>query len=88
MAQLRLRYRAAAAVAAMYSDAGFTVVYQDTILGPILTEMIELYRGRRLHVFVLRPRAPIVALRQANRDKQGLYPFRCGLVTGGPGDNP
>ena len=75
LGQLRLRYRAAASVASRYSHAGFTVVYQDTILGSMLSEVVELYRDCPLHVVVLRPSAEIVAQREASRQKQGYLHF-------------
>ena len=54
--QLRLRYRLAAAAADLYCAAGFTVVYQDTILGPMLGEVVQLLQGWPLRVVVLCPR--------------------------------
>jgi hypothetical protein len=38
--QLWLRYRLAAAAAGLYVQAGFTVVYQDIIIGPALAENV------------------------------------------------
>ena len=40
--QLWLRYRLAAAAAHLYLQAGFTVVYQDSIIGPTLAEVAAL----------------------------------------------
>src|SRR5690348_12387145 len=37
-AQLRLRYQLAAQAAHSYCQAGFTVVYQDIIIGPVLED--------------------------------------------------
>lgn len=74
--QLRLRYRAAAGVAALYRDAGFTVVYQDTIIGPVLGEVVEAFRGLPLSVFLLTPRADVVRTRERQRGKNGYHSFR------------
>ncbi|MEJ2239446.1 MAG: AAA family ATPase [Gemmatimonadales bacterium] len=73
--QLHLRYEAASQVAKLYSDAGFTVVYQDTIIGEVLGQVVELYRGHPLHVIVLCPRAEVVAQRELGRDKTGYSHF-------------
>ncbi len=70
-AQLRLRYRIAAAVARMYLEAGFSVVYQDIIIGRGLTEMLELLPRESLNVVVLCPSAEAVAAREAARSKSG-----------------
>lgn len=43
LSQLQLRYQAAFEAARLYSAAGFTVVYQDTIIGPALAEVVEFY---------------------------------------------
>ncbi len=72
--QLRLRYQLAATTARMYRQAGFTVVYQDVILGAILNEVVESLKsplpGHSLHVFVLCPSPEIVAERDKGRHKQ------------------
>ena len=76
-AQLRLRYRIAAAAADAYCQAGFAVVYQDVIVGPILSEVIMLHHRWPLHVVVLCPDPAVVAQRDANRSKvayQGWQP--------------
>jgi cytidylate kinase len=70
MAQLRLRYQIAVQVADQYCAAGFTVVYQDVIIGAMLGEVISLYQQYPLYVVVLCP-APDVALkRDTTRHKQ------------------
>jgi predicted kinase len=69
--QLWLRYRLAAAAADLYMQAGFTVVYQDIIIGPILAAVIALYRPHPLSVIVLCPRPEVVAARDAARAKTG-----------------
>ncbi len=68
--QLRLRYRLAATSAQMYCAAGFVVVYQDVILGPVLSEVVDMLRGKgTLYVIVLCPSPEVVAQREAARDK-------------------
>lgn len=70
LGQLRLRYQLAAQAADSYCGAGFTVVYQDVIIGEILTEVVAMRRQWPLYVVVLCP-SPTVALeRDANRHKQ------------------
>ncbi len=71
LGQLRLRYRAAATVAGLYLDEGFSVVYQDIIIGRGLNEVLRLYSGRRVHVAVLCPSAEAVAARETARPKKG-----------------
>lgn len=72
-AQLWLRYRLAATAAAQYTAAGFTVVYQDILIGPALAEVVTLYRAHPLALFVLCPQADVLAARDAARGKTG-YP--------------
>jgi len=71
MAQLRLRYRLAAAATDGYVEAGFSVVLQDVVIGPMLTELVEMIRSRPLHLVVLCPRPEVVAAREAARNKRG-----------------
>jgi predicted kinase len=69
--QLWLRYRLAAAAAKLYLQAGFTVVYQDIIIGPALAEVVAIYAQHPLSVIVLCPRPEVVAAREAARAKMG-----------------
>jgi hypothetical protein len=69
--QLFLRYRIAAAASELYAAAGFTVVYQDIILGAALTEVVRLHQRHRLHVVVLCPSPDAVAAREEARGKKG-----------------
>ncbi|MEV7398116.1 AAA family ATPase [Aeromicrobium sp. NPDC092404] len=70
--QLRLRYDLAVAAAARYVAAGFTVVYQDVILGPVLGDIVaELAAVADVHVVVLAPSVAEVARREAGRAKTG-----------------
>ncbi|MGY1434170.1 AAA family ATPase [Streptomyces reniochalinae] len=55
LAQLRLRYRLAAASANAYCAAGFTAIVQDVVLGEHLAEMTEIITSRPLAVVVLAP---------------------------------
>jgi predicted kinase len=72
-AQLRLRYEIAAQAAAMYGAAGFTVVYQDIIIGAILSEVVGMLQksGLPVYVVVLCPAPDVVAEREAARSKTG-----------------
>jgi chloramphenicol 3-O-phosphotransferase len=77
--QLRLRYQLAAAAADGYAGAGFTVVLQDIILGPHLTEMVAAIRARPLYVVVLAPRAEVVQAREdARRQARGKVAYKPG----------
>lgn len=70
--QLMLRYRLAVTAAEMYCAAGFVVVYQDIIIGPVLRDVVEMFsEGQRLYVVVLCPAPEVVAEREASRDKTG-----------------
>jgi hypothetical protein len=71
LTQLRLRYRLAALVADTYFDAGFTVVLEDVIAGPLLEECSGLIRSRPLHVVVLLPTLQAVSVRDASRTDTG-----------------
>ena len=71
--QLALRYQLAAEAAKSYFHAGFTVVYQDIILGGALAEMLRTFQDFPLSVVVLCPRAEVVAVRDLSRRKMG-YP--------------
>ena len=69
--QLKLRYRVAKEVAVQYSEDGFTVIYQDTIIGPVLAEVADLY-GERLHsLIVLNPSIGAIRERENQRSKKG-----------------
>jgi chloramphenicol 3-O-phosphotransferase len=70
-AQLRLRYQLGAQAADAYARAGYTVVVQDVVAGPVLSEYVDLLESRPLVVVVLAPRADVVAAREAARAKTG-----------------
>ena len=69
--QLQLRYRLAAMAAEIYLGAGFSVVYQDIVLGAALAELVQQLRRHPLHVVVLCPTPEAVAAREAGRSKKG-----------------
>jgi adenylylsulfate kinase-like enzyme len=70
--QLRLRYQVASTVAGRYCDAGFTVCYQDIILGADLKFVLDMLRStHRLYVVVLCPSPDVVSQREAGRGKVG-----------------
>ena len=70
--QLRLRYQLAATSAGLYRAAGFRVVYQDIILGPILTDVVAMLRAQGpTALVVLCPSPAAVAAREAGRGKTG-----------------
>jgi predicted kinase len=70
-AQLLLRYRIAVDVAKKYAEAGFTVVYQDIILGETLREVVGWFGETPVDVVVLAPRVETVSEREAARRKTG-----------------
>ncbi|HET8728709.1 MAG TPA: AAA family ATPase [Alphaproteobacteria bacterium] len=67
--QLELRYGLGAAVAGSYAEAGFTVVYQDIILGDHLRKVVALLRARDPGVVVLSPPPGVTAARDRARSK-------------------
>lgn len=75
LAQLRLRYRIAAAAADAYFEDGFTVVLEDVIAGPLLAECLERIRSRPLHVVVLLPSIETIAARETLRDAVGYAQY-------------
>jgi predicted kinase len=73
--QLHLRYDLAVYTAKRYAEAGFTVVYQDIILGQTLADIAAAFQPNAPGVVVLCPRADVVAARDRARAKTG-YPDR------------
>lgn len=69
--QLHLRYRIATTAAVLYWQAGFTVVYQDIMIGPALATVVDMLAEVPLSVVVLCPRTAVIAAREAGRDKRG-----------------
>ena len=78
--QLRLRYRLGAATADAYFEAGFSVVVQDVVLGPVLEEYVAAIRSRPLVVVVLAPAPSVVAAREAGRAKAAYRDGRHGIA--------
>lgn len=69
--QLRLRYQLAAQSAEMYYKSGYTVVVQDVVIGPLLTDFISYINNRPFYLVVLCPNSAVVATREATRTKKG-----------------
>lgn len=69
--QLQLRYQLAAIAARYYLQAGFTVVYQDIIIGSALSEVIASFHNVPLSAIVLCPRVEVITTRDAARSKTG-----------------
>jgi hypothetical protein len=67
--QLSLRYRLACDACEAYADAGFTVIYQDVILGEYLNEVHTRLSRWSPGVLVLNPTLDVVARRDAERRK-------------------
>lgn len=68
-AQLRLRYRASLAVAKVYLDAGFDVVFNENVIGPMLAELPSLIPCAEFHLVVLNPSRETLLSRDQKRDK-------------------
>jgi chloramphenicol 3-O-phosphotransferase len=71
--QLRLRYRLGTATADAYHEAGFSVVVQDVVIGPVLADYVAAIRSTPLVVVVLTPRAEVVARREEARRKEAYH---------------
>lgn len=69
--QLHLRYEIATGATIRYAKAGFIVCYQDVIVGPELTRVINLLGERPgdLYVIVLAPNPEVALERDRNRPK-------------------
>jgi predicted kinase len=78
--QLQLRYELAAETARRYVQAGFTVIYQDIVIGATLGEVVASLQPYRTGVVVLCPRPDVVAARDQARNKTG-YPNRAAVDT-------
>jgi predicted kinase len=71
LAQLLLRYQGALAVASVYLNAGFDVVVEDVIIGPVLRDFLALVPVPEVHLVFLDPCATTVAERDRGRSKTG-----------------
>lgn len=69
--QLLLRYQIAVGAARRYLELGFTVVYQDVIIGPVLQAVLDDLEGLEVSLVVLCPRPEVVAARDVARGKTG-----------------
>ncbi len=67
--QLSLRYRISCDACEAYAGAGFTVIYQDVILGEYLNEIYTRLSRWSPGVLVLNPTLDVVARRDAERRK-------------------
>ena len=67
--QFELRYDLAVAAAIRYLEAGFSVVYQDIVVGPALERVVELLSDWQLTVIVLVPGVEAITLRERERAK-------------------
>ena len=81
--QLELRYRLATQTARSYFNAGFTVVYQDIILGHYLRTTADQLRDLPLYVVVLCPSPEVVAQREAGRGKVGYGDWTPAMLDAG-----
>ena len=67
--QLLLRYEGTLALAAVYLGAGFHVIVEDVIIGPVLRDFLALSPVRELHLVFLDPDPTVVADRDRKRAK-------------------
>jgi chloramphenicol 3-O-phosphotransferase len=72
-AQIHLRQEIATSVARTYADHGYTVCYQDVIVGADLPRVIDLLQPDRypVHVVILAPSPAVVLQRDQARGKTG-----------------
>ncbi len=70
-AQLRLRYHLAMGVAEGYCAAGFDVVWQDVIVGPELSALLDRLRHHPTYLVVLAPDVDTLRGRELARAKGG-----------------
>jgi chloramphenicol 3-O-phosphotransferase len=78
--QLRLRYRLGAATAEAYHEAGFAVVLQDVVVGPVLADVVASITRRPLVVVVLCPSVDAVAARESGRGKSAYREEMAGIA--------
>jgi predicted kinase len=69
LCQLLLRYEGALAVASVYLNAGFDVVVEDVIIGPVLRKFLALVPVPEVHLVFLDPNARALAERDRARPK-------------------
>jgi predicted kinase len=71
LSQLLLRYEGALAVAAVYLRAGFDVVVEDVIVGPVLRDFLAIVPVDEFHLVFLDPEAKAIGQRDQDRAKTG-----------------
>lgn len=71
---LLLRYMLSAATADAYFNAGFSVVVQDVVIGPILHDYVAMIQSEPLCVVTLAPRRDVVSAREVSRAKTAYPP--------------
>jgi chloramphenicol 3-O-phosphotransferase len=71
MRQLLLRYRSASETARIYNNAGFNVIYQDVVVGPVINEVVPMYKDLPFYVVVLCPNVETIVRREKERSKTG-----------------
>jgi gluconate kinase len=71
LAQLRLRYRLAAAAADAYCEAGFTVAVEDVVVGALLDEYRAMITAEPSHLIVLAPSIEALSAREKARADKG-----------------
>ncbi|HUO90689.1 MAG TPA: AAA family ATPase [Rhizomicrobium sp.] len=82
-AQLVMRYELAAAAAKRYAREGFSIVWQDVILGSHLARVAALLAGEDFGVLVLCPTPDAVAEREAARAKTGYVGWTPAMLDAG-----
>lgn len=75
--QLQLRYQISASVADMYVAAGFNVVVQDIIIGPMLKDFIDSIQSSPVFLIVLSSNEKTIIEREKSRGKTG---YGCGRL--------
>jgi predicted kinase len=71
LAQLKLRHDLACDAARRYVEAGFSVVYQDILIGQPLTDVVARLADLDPQIVVLSPDAETLARRDQERSKAG-----------------
>jgi chloramphenicol 3-O-phosphotransferase len=74
--QLALRYAAALAAADVFLNAGFDVVVEDVVIGPILQKFLSLVPVSEFHLVFLDPDAEAIRRRERERDLMVYGPGR------------
>lgn len=71
LSQLRLRYRLTASAARAYAEAGFDVVVDDVVAGPLLADVVDALGIEARRVFVLLPSREVIGERERGRRQVG-----------------